>query len=69
MLFLNPTGVADGADNCQFVANAGQADSDGDGIGDECDNCPDVSNVAQTDTNENGWGDACEVVGALNIDQ
>lgn len=30
-------GVLDTADNCPFVANAGQADTDGDGRGDACD--------------------------------
>lgn len=30
-------GAPDGADNCPFVANAGQADADGDGRGDACD--------------------------------
>jgi hypothetical protein len=29
-------GVADGSDNCPLVANANQADSDGDGLGDVC---------------------------------
>ncbi|HKO36023.1 MAG TPA: thrombospondin type 3 repeat-containing protein [Pyrinomonadaceae bacterium] len=30
-------GVPDGSDNCPFVANADQADADGDGIGNVCD--------------------------------
>src|SRR5215470_1105330 len=40
-------GVADGADNCIDVANAGQADEDGDRVGDACDNCPPYPNAAQ----------------------
>jgi hypothetical protein len=31
------TGVQNGSDNCPFVADASQADSDGDGLGDSCD--------------------------------
>jgi glucose/arabinose dehydrogenase len=30
-------GIFDGADNCRFVANRDQADTDGDGLGDLCD--------------------------------
>jgi hypothetical protein len=30
-------GIADVVDNCPFVANANQQDSDGDGVGNECD--------------------------------
>ena len=53
-------GVADGYDNCPFVANRDQADSDGDGVGDACDNCPTVPNPDQRDTDGDGKGDACD---------
>jgi hypothetical protein len=53
-------GIADGYDNCPFVANPDQKDTDGDGIGDACDNCPTVPNKDQLDENGNGIGDACD---------
>jgi len=53
-------GIADGYDNCPFVANPDQKDTDGDGVGDACDNCPTVPNKDQLDQNGNGIGDACD---------
>ena len=69
-------GVADATDNCQFVANADQADADADGLGDVCDpdddndgildaapdNCQFVANADQADADRDGIGDACDSV-------
>ena len=63
----------DGADNCPSVANADQAnldgdsegdacdtDDDGDGIADSTDNCPSVANADQADADGDDQGDACD---------
>jgi hypothetical protein len=67
-------GVPNTVDNCPNVANADQAnldgdaagdacdpDDDGDGIADTADNCPMLANANQRDEDRDGTGDACEV--------
>jgi len=69
-------GVPDGQDNCPYVANPGQTDSDNNGIGDTCqfvpkdtdgdgaddaqDNCRYAANPDQEDTDLDGLGDVCD---------
>ena len=53
-------GVANSIDNCPWIANPDQLDSDLDGVGNVCDNCPDVANPTQSNVDGDGLGDACD---------
>jgi hypothetical protein len=67
-------GHPDCSDNCRYISNPDQLDTDhdgrwgdacpgggdGDGYPAEVDNCPCVRNVLQEDTDMDGIGDACE---------
>lgn len=53
--FRIPADVFNERDNCPYVYNTDQRDSDGDGVGDHCDNCPLVHNPDQVCM----WGAPC----------
>ena len=47
-------------DNCIYIFNPDQKDSDFDGHGNACDNCHIIHNVDQLDIDWDGAGDACD---------
>ena len=53
-------GKWDGIDNCPYVANSGQADSDGDCMGNACDAEPDDYDPTVPDGDGDGIGDPCD---------
>ena len=40
LTYTPSTGILNERDNCQYVYNVDQRDTDMDGVGDQCDNCP-----------------------------
>jgi MYXO-CTERM domain-containing protein len=53
-------GIGDRNDNCPYIPNQDQANTDGDRWGDACDNCSGVANDDQSDVDGDGLGDACD---------
>lgn len=53
-------GILNEMDNCPFIPNAHQNDTDGDGVGDVCDNCLEDANPWQENKDGDAAGDACD---------
>lgn len=47
LLGFFPLDIFNERDNCPYVYNTDQSDTDGDGVGDQCDNCPLMHNPDQ----------------------
>jgi len=57
---MDQDGIANLTDNCPGIANADQANEDGDKFGDACDPCPIDANDSPTDSDGDGVADACD---------
>lgn len=53
-------GVCQDVDNCAYVANPDQTNSDEDEWGDACDNCSEYANYDQANADGDGFGDVCD---------
>jgi hypothetical protein len=62
-------GTGDACDNCLGVANADQANTDGDHRGDACDSCPDIANTNLMDVDCSGNGGIDDFLGELEGDE
>jgi len=52
--------IPDSEDNCRYVPNTNQANSDNDSFGNVCDNCPTVTNETQANSDSDTYGNACD---------
>jgi hypothetical protein len=57
---IDNDGWVNAADNCRFVANAGQENRDGDIFGDACDGCPDLFSADNRDVDKDGRANPCD---------
>ena len=60
--------VDDAKDNCQYVVNRDQKDSDSDRFGDACDNCIYVYNPKQKPNAPEKFGERCNNPNALTME-